>query len=90
MLKSEGGKTVINTSILTYRLGEITADLLVVAVGGKAALAAFKLYGVFGGLDRFSSLLHRFNNFAKLHKIASDNPDRVSENLFECLPYLEE
>ena len=64
---------MVNTTLLAYKLGEVTADLIFVATGGVTVV---KLYA-------------GFNSFAKLHKIASNNPAIVSENLFECLFYLE-
>lgn len=67
---------MVNSTILAYKLGEIAADFLLIGVGGETA---FKLYAGFNS----------FKKFATLHKIASNDPEKIIENLFECLPYLE-
>lgn len=68
---------------LCYRLGEVLADIILISVGPTSLFTTMKV------TQKTIKVTQKFSKFAILHSIDSTSVDAVSENLFECLPFLE-
>ena len=67
---------MVLTEKLAYYAGELLADLVFYTLMPTSGFAVFKV-------------VVRFNEFAKRHSLANKSIEVVSENLFQCLPYID-
>lgn len=64
------------TERIAYHIGEVIGDAILISMFPTAGFAYFKV-------------TTKISKIACEHKIISTCVDAVSENLFECLPFLE-
>ena len=58
---------------IAYELGKVTADIVIITIAGP---------GVF-------SLVNKVNCIAKAHKLVNVTASVVTNNVFECLQYID-
>jgi hypothetical protein len=61
---------------IAYLLGQITADIILFSLMPTSGFAAYKAFG-------------KFADFAYAHRLRDKSPEAISDNLFECLPYID-
>lgn len=60
----------------SYQLGRIIGDIIVVSLLPTSGLIVY-------------TSVKKFCNFADKHSIAKYGKDYITQNLFDCLPYIE-
>ena len=76
---------MVFTDRLSYQLGMLVGDLIMFSFLPTSGFAAYKCLIKLSN----SKCLRKLSNFANAHSISRFGADYVTENLFECLPYVD-
>ena len=67
---------MVSIERVSYELGGIIADIIMISVLPSSGFTVYK----------FAT---KFANFATAHSVSGFSPDEITENVFQCLPFLD-